>query len=127
MQYHDFQSALAFLADYGFEYCYDSATGRRKCYKNKFGEIVLGYKQLDSNYWIPQICIEINYWKQVLDVEREYLSLGKPRRTIWDVLRRKTLFDKLHDIAKYDIATTGKVFGILIEPTYLSNSNLLNR
>jgi hypothetical protein len=126
MQYKDFQSALEFLVDYGFEYCFDSATGRRKCYKNKFGEIVLDYKQLDSNYWIPQICIEINYWKQVLDVEGEYLLRGKSRRTTYDMLRRKTLFDKLHDIAKNDIAANGKVFGIIIEPTYLSNSNLSN-
>jgi hypothetical protein len=126
MQYKDFQSALEFLVDYGFEYCFDSATGRRKCYKNKFGEIVLDYKQLDPNYWIPQICIEINYWKQVLDVEGEYLLRGKSRRTTCDMLRRKTLFDKLHDIAKNDIAANGKVFGIIIEPTYLSNSNFSN-
>ena len=126
MKCKDFQSALEFLIDYGFEYCYDSATGRRKCYKNKFGEIILEYKQLDPNDWIPQICIEINYWKQVLDVEREYSSLGRTRRTICDMLYRKTLYNKLHDIAKNDIMTKGKVFGILIEPQYLSNSSLSN-
>lgn len=126
MKYNDFKSALDFLLDYGFEYCYDSATGRRKCYKNGFGEIVLDYKQLDPNYWIPQICIEISYWKQVLDVEREYSSLGIKRKTIHDVLYRKTLFDKLHVLAKNDIETKGKIFGILIEPKYLSNSNLPN-
>lgn len=127
MKCKDFQSALEFLLDYGFEYCYDSATGRRKCYKNKFGEIVLDYKQLDPNDWIPQICIEVNCWKQVLDIEREYSLLGKKRKTIYHVLHRKTLYDKLYDIAKNDVETKGKVFGILIEPNCLSNSNLSNR
>ena len=35
-KYKDFQSSLEFLLDYGFEFSKDSATGRKKCYKNKF-------------------------------------------------------------------------------------------
>ena len=123
MKHKDFQSALEFLLDYGFEYGCDSATGRRQCYKNKFGEIVLDYIQIDPNEWIPQISIEINYWKQVLNVEKEYSLLGK-RRTICDLLACKTLYDKLHDLAKNDIEKQCKVFGIFIEPKYLSNSNI---
>lgn len=126
MKYKDFQSALEFLLDYGFEYCYDSATGRRKCYKNKFGEIVLDYERTNPNEWIPQICIEVNYWKQVLNIEREYSSLGKKRKTGCNLLHRKTLYDKLYEIAKNDVETKGKIFGILIEPKYLSNPNSLN-
>ena len=34
--------------------------------------------------------------------------------------------DCLSNIVKNDIAANGKVFGIIIEPTYLSNSNLSN-
>ena len=58
-KYKDFQSSLEFLLDYGFEFSKDSATGRHKCYKNEYGEIVLRYKKLDPNYYVPQICIEI--------------------------------------------------------------------
>ena len=59
-KYKDFQSSLEFLLDYGFEFSKDSATGRKKCYKNEYGEIVLRSKQIDANYYIPQICIEIH-------------------------------------------------------------------
>ena len=75
MKHKDFKSALEFLVDYGFEYCYDSATGKRNCYKNRFGEIVLDYKRIDPNYWVPEICVEINYWKTVIDVEKEYKKI----------------------------------------------------
>lgn len=43
-KYRDFKSALCFLEEYGFEYTKDSVTGKRECYKNYFGEIVLEYK-----------------------------------------------------------------------------------
>lgn len=115
MKYKDFRSSLAFLTAYVFKYCYDSATGRRECYKNGFGEIILGYKQLDPNDWVPQICIEINYWKQVINVEQEYLLLGNKRS--------KKLFDMLHYIAKRKIEQSGKLFDILIDPQYLIDYN----
>ena len=101
------------MIDCGFEYCYDSATGKRECYKNRFGEIVLDSKQLDPNYWKPQICVEINYWKTVIDVEKEYLKLG--------FKKCKMLYDMLHDVAKSKIYLTGKLFDILVEPNYLKN------
>ena len=110
-RFKDFKSSLEFLTSYGFEYCYDSATGKRECYKNRFGEIILDHKQLDPNCWIPQICIEINYRKQIINVEQEYFLLHNKKS--------KNLFDMLHIIAKNKIATRGKLFDILIEPKYL--------
>ena len=114
MKYKDFKTSLEFLQNYGFEYCKDSATGRAECYKNEFGEIVLRYKQLDPNYWVPEICVEINYWKTIIDVEKEY----KKTRLI----SFKKLYDMLHVVAKYSIKTTGKLYGILIHPDYLKNN-----
>lgn len=119
MKHKDFKSALEFLVDYGFEYCYDSATGKRNCYKNRFGEIVLDYKRIDPNYWVPQICTEINYWKQVIDIEKKYSALGKKRCLLSNLIHKATIFDMLYDVANNEIKTTGKVFGILIEPKYI--------
>lgn len=120
MKYKNFKSALEFLSNYGFEYCYDSATGKRECYKNRFGEIILNYYQLDPNYWIPQICAIISNQRQVIDLEKEYSALGKKRSVIYELIHRITIFDMLYDVAKNDIETTGKVFGILIETKYLN-------
>lgn len=118
MRYKDFKSALEFLQDYGFEYSYDSATGRRRCYKNCFGEIVLDYMRLDPNYYVPQICTEINCWKQVVDVEKKYSELKGKRGTLYRLIRRVTMFDMLHEVVKSEV-NNGKVFGILIETKYL--------
>ena len=119
MKHKDFKSSLEFLLDYGFEYTYDSETGKRQCYKNRFGEIVLDYKRVDPNYWIPQICSEINYYKQIIDVEKKYSVLKEKRSALYNFIHRVTIFDKLYEIAKNEV-NTGKIFDILIEPKYIS-------
>ena len=114
MKYKDFKTSLEFLINYGFTYCKDSATGRADCYKNEFGEIVLRYKELDPNYWVPEICVEINFWKTVIDIDKEYKKIR--------LIKLKKTYDMLHDIAQHNIKTTGKLFGILIHPDYLNNN-----
>ncbi len=112
MKYKNFKCSLEFLTSYGFEYAYDSETGKRECYKNRFGEIVLDYKQLDPNYWVPQIYINAHNRQQIINIEQEYLLLGNKKI--------KKTFDMLNDIAKNRIVTYGKLFDILIEPQYLN-------
>ena len=112
MKYKNFKTSLEFLTSYGFEYTYDSETKKRECYKNRFGEIVLGYKRLDPNDWVPQIYIKAHNCQRIINIEQEYLLLGN--RKI------KKTFDMLNDIAKNSIMKHGKLFDILIEPQYLN-------
>ena len=112
MKYEDFKTSLEFLTLYGFEYTYDSETGKRECYKNRFGEIILSYNRLDVNNWIPQIYIKAHNRQQIIDIEQAYLILGN--RKI------KNTFDMLNAVAKNSVVTYGKLFDILIEPQYLN-------
>ena len=112
MKYEDFKTSLEFLTLYGFEYTYDSETGKRECYKNRFGEIILSYNRLDVNNWIPQIYIKAHNRQQIIDIEQAYLTLGN--RKI------KNTFDMLNAVAKNSVVTYGKLFDILIEPQYLN-------
>ena len=105
-KYNDFESALEFLLDYGFEFCNDSATGRHKCYKNEYGEIVLRYKQLDPNYYVPQICIEINYWKKVIDIDKEFVQISKKKSTMF--------YDMVHEVINNQINKNNKIFDLRI-------------
>lgn len=110
-KHNDFKSALSFLEQYGFEYTKDSATGRRECYKNYFGEIVLGYKQLDPNYWVPEISIEINYWKTVINIDVEYKKLKK-KRTF-------NFYRELYEVVNYELHNNYKIFNLSIEQQYI--------
>ena len=112
MKYENFKTSLEFLTSYGFEYTCDSEMEKCECYKNRFGKIILVYKQLDPNDWVPQIYIKAHNWKQKINIEQEYLLLGN--RKI------KKTFDMLNDIAKNSIVKHGKLFDILIEPQYLN-------
>ena len=49
-----------------------------------------------------------------MDVEKEYKKIR--------LISFKKLYDMLHVVAKYNIKTTGKLFGILIHPDYLKNN-----
>lgn len=110
-KYRDFKSALCFLEEYGFEYTKDSVTGRRECYKNYFGEIVLEYKQLDQNYWIPEICIEIGYGKTVISIDSEYKALKKKRT--------RNYYYKLHEVVYSELHNNHKIFNLSIEQQYI--------
>ena len=112
MNYKDFKTSLEFLTLYGFEYTYDSETGKQECYKNRFGEIILSYKRLDSDSWIPQIYIKAHNRKQIINIEQAYLILGN--RKI------ENTYDMLNAVAKNSVVTYGKLFDILIEPKYLN-------
>ncbi|MBR5242052.1 MAG: hypothetical protein IKV20_02825 [Clostridia bacterium] len=112
MKYEDFKTSLEFLTLYGFEYTYDSETGKRECYKNRFVEIILSYNRLDVNNWIPQIYMKAHNRQQIIDIEQAYLILGN--RKI------KNTFDMLNAVAKNSVVTYGKLFDILIEPQYLN-------
>ncbi len=116
-KYNDFESALEFLLDYGFEFCNDSATGRHKCYKNEYGEIVLRYKQLDPNYYVPQICIEINYWKKVIDIDKEFVQISKKKSTMF--------YDMVHEVINNQINKNNKIFDLRINPQYHNQINYL--
>ena len=116
-KYKDFESALEFLLDYGFEFCNDSATGRHKCYKNEYGEIVLRYKQLDPNYYVPQICIEINYWKKVIDIDKEFVQISKKKFTMF--------YDMVHEVINNQINKNNKIFDLRINPKYHNQINYL--
>ncbi len=111
MKYKDFKTALAFLEDYGFEYCLDKVTGKRECYKNEYGELVLNYKRLDANYWVPQLLINIDYCENHIDIDKEYLSLGK-KRTIG-------FYDMLHYVIKAELETNYKIFNLRIDIKYI--------
>lgn len=115
-KYKDFQSSLEFLLDYGFEFSKDSATGRKKCYKNEYGEIVLRSKQIDANYYIPQICIEINQWKKIIDIEKEYLLISEKKS--------KKFYDMVHDVIKNQL-NYNKIFDLRINAKYHRQINYL--
>ena len=112
MKYKNFKSSLEFLISYGFEYTCDSETGKRESYKNRFGEIILGYKHLDPNDWVPQIYINTHNRQRLINIEQEYMLLGNKKI--------KKTFHMLHDIAKNSIVKHGKLFEVLIEPQYLN-------
>lgn len=110
-KYNDFKSALSFLEQYGFEYTQDSANGRREFYKNYFGKIVLGYKQLDPNYFVPEISIEINYWKTVINIDAEYKELKKKRSL--------NFYRKLYEVVYFELHNNYKIFNLNIESQYV--------
>ena len=108
-KYRDFQSALNFLLNYGFEFCIDSTTGKMKCYKNEYGEIVLRYKQFDPKYYVPVICIEINRWKNTIDIYKEYSLISKKKYT--------KFYDMTHDVIKHQLKSN-KIFDLRINAKY---------
>lgn len=110
-KYKDFETALSFLLDYGFEYSFDKTTGKRRCYKNEYGELVLDYKRIDANYWIPQLLIIINYNEKYIDIEKEYLDLGKKR-----LIR---FYDMLYYVIKAELETNYKIFNLNINIKYI--------
>ena len=112
MKYENFKTSLEFLTSYGFEYICDFEMEKRECYKNRFGEIILGYKRLDPNDWVPQIYIKAHNCQRIINIEQEYLLLGNKKI--------KRTFDMLNDIAKNSIMKYGKLFDILIEPQYIN-------
>ena len=59
MKFKDFYSSLSFLEQYGFQY-YPSTRFEGQCFKNKYGKIVNGSKQLDANYWIDEFYTDTN-------------------------------------------------------------------
>ena len=99
-KYKDFETALSFLLGYGFEYCSD--INYRKCYKNEYGELMLYWKMIDYDYGVPKLLIKINYNENIIDVDKEYLSLGK-KRTIG-------FYDMLYYVIKAEIETNYKIF-----------------
>ena len=109
MKYNDFKTALAFLEDYGFEYCSD--INNRKCYKNEYGELMLYWKMIDYDYGVPKLLIKINYNENIIDVDKEYLSLGK-KRTIG-------FYDMLYYVIKAEIETNYKIFNLNINIKYI--------
>ena len=80
-KYKDFETALSFLLDYGFEYCSD--INNHKCYKNEYGELMLYWKMTDYDYGVPKLLIKINYNENIIDVDKEYLSLGKKKLLVF--------------------------------------------
>ena len=108
-KYKDFETALSFLLDYGFEYC--SGINNRKCYKNEYGELMLYWKMIDYDYGVPKLLIKINYNENIIDVDKEYLSLGK-KRTIG-------FYDMLYYVIKAEIETNYKIFNLNINIKYI--------
>ena len=108
-KYKDFETALSFLLDYGFEYCSD--INNRKCYKNEYGELMLYWKMIDYDYGVPKLLIKINYNENIIDVDKEYLSLGK-KRTIG-------FYDMLYYVIKAEIETNYKIFNLNINIKYI--------
>ncbi|MBE6130438.1 MAG: hypothetical protein E7183_01845 [Erysipelotrichaceae bacterium] len=103
-KYKDFETALSFLLDYGFEYCSD--INNRKCYKNEYGELMLYWKMIDYDYGVPKLLIKTNYNESIIDVDKEYLNLGK-KRTIG-------FYDMLYYVIKAEIETNYKIFNLNI-------------
>ena len=108
-KYKDFETALSFLLDYGFDYCSDN--NNRKCYKNEYGELILYWKRIDYDYFLPKLLIKINYNENIIDVDKEYLSLGK-KRTIG-------FYDMLYYVIKAEIETNYKIFNLNINIKYI--------
>ena len=109
MKYKDFKTALAFLEDYGFKYCSDD--NNRKCYKNEYGELLLYWKMIDYDYGVPKLLIRINYNESIIDLDKEYLSLGK-KRTIG-------FYDMLYYVIKAELETNYKIFNLNINIKYI--------
>ena len=64
--------------------------------------------------------IFLNTAKTLIPLEKKYSALGKKRCLLSNLIHKATIFDMLYDVANNEIKTTGKVFGILIEPKYIS-------
>ena len=114
-KYKDFETALSFLLDYGFEYCSD--TNNRKCYKNEYGELMLYWKMIDYDYCVPKLLIKINYNENIIDIDKEYLGLGK-KRTIG-------FYDMVHEVIKTQINKNNKIFNLRINSQYYDQINYL--
>ena len=114
-KYKDFETALLFLLDYGFEYCTD--TNNRKCYKNEYGELMIYWKMIDYDYGEPKLLIKINYNENIIDIDKEYLSLGK-KRTIG-------FYDMVNEVIKNQINKNNKIFDLRINPQYHNQINNL--
>ena len=114
-KYKDFETALSFLLDYGFEYCSD--TNNRKCFKNEYGELMLYWKMIDYDYGEPKLLIKINYNENIIDIDKEYLSLGK-KRTIG-------FYDMVNEVIKNQINKNNKIFDLRINPQYHNQINNL--
>lgn len=108
-KYKDFETALSFLLDYGFEYCSD--INNQKCYKNEYGELMLYWKMIDYDYCAPKLLIKINYNENIIDIDKEYLGLGK-KRTIG-------FYDMLYYVIKAEIETNYKIFNLNINIKYI--------
>ena len=66
---------------------------------------------IDYDYGVPKLLIKINYNENIIDVDKEYLSLGK-KRTIG-------FYDMLYYVIKAEIETNYKIFNLNINIKYI--------
>ena len=116
-KYKDFHSALSFLEQYGFEYQQPSKL-EKESYKNKFGKIVKGFKQLDANYWIEEFYIDISGWKQVINLEKEYKKISK---------KNKKIYDMLYEVISYQLVNNYKIYDLRLELKYIEKLQSIYR
>lgn len=116
-KYKDFKSALSFLEKYGFEYQQPSKS-EKEYYKNKFGKIVKGYKQLDANYLIEEFYIDISGWKQVINLEKEYNNISK---------KNKKNYDMLYEVINYQLVNNYKIYDLRLELKYIEKLQSIYR
>lgn len=71
------KNSLGFLEEYGFVFTTNPQNPERPCYKNQFGEIVVG-ENLNGHGSQYEIYVQISGWKNVINVKEEYKKvIGK--------------------------------------------------
>jgi len=82
--YNTFKEDYKFLEEYGFVFTNLPYNKNRMCYRNRYGCISKYEKQIDTNYYISVIFVELNGHKVEINVCKEYekyiskFSLHKP-------------------------------------------------
>lgn len=110
MKFKDFYSSLSFLEQYGFKY-YPATRFEGHCFKNKYGKIVNGSKQLDTNYWVDEFYTDINGWKNIIKVDEEYNKISNKKN--------KNNYYMLHEIVNHQLNTNYKLFDIRLDLEYI--------
>ena len=112
------KNAFGFLESYGFIFTKDPMNPSRPCYKNWYGEIVIGLVH-DSGWGgkDAEIFVQINGWKTTVNVDEEYKNVfGSKGPFVPWAKKFKKLFE-------YHANTTGDFYGLRIikDDTYRQN------
>lgn len=108
----EYKDKFSFLSNYGFVFSVDPHNPDKLCYKNAFGEIVLGVKYNTKIVCKYELYIQINGWKHEIDIVKEY------KKYISKIILFKSYILMFKELFEFMVNKTKEFYGLKV---YKSN------